>query len=203
MMKNTRMYNLGILAGLLVVLAVSGIVSAVAPSDPQGIPAVFRTTTGLTSVDMNLPRAGSAHYNVVWSTSHNIDEFYASGVSSSGHVGNGLRVYLKAKNGTWVVTSFTVPGNVNGTISKVRNVWWSLDMPKGVNVTAVEFSSGSLYWENKYVTFAGNDTPKDYQMDLGKYYTLQRGFTIAIYIKNDKASVQSLKVLGAGLMQEW
>jgi hypothetical protein len=129
------------------------------------------------------------HSQTLWSTNSFVLEQWTGDVYSSYHSGYRYHVNLNSGGGiTWVTTTFTAPGSIDGIVPSFRYVTWRLEMPAGVNATGVEFSNGSGFVSDKSLKFTGKNKIKTYTLDLGQYYLVENGIQVSLYIINDNAA---------------
>jgi hypothetical protein len=148
-----------------------------------------------------------SNYDAVWSSSGNqfIMEDKNSGIvaGTAIHGGDVFVFTLGPNKNTIIITPFVNSISKSGIHPKIRYLYYQLNMPTGVSVTAVSVYSGATLVYSGNPAWAGAGALKDYTLDMGSHYDMARGINTAMIITNSIASNKAVYTLGAGAKQEW
>jgi hypothetical protein len=119
------------------------------------------------------------------------------------HWSDAYSLTIKPSEDVWVMTPFTYPTSRSGVTPKVRYLYFQMKMPVGVNATVYSVYSGPNLIRQDYVTWKGTGLTKLYKLDLGSFYTMNRGINAGVHVENTRATSQTVFMYGAGAKQEW
>jgi hypothetical protein len=155
------------------------------------------------------PAAAYSNYEYIWSSSGNqlIEEGWNNPshiTYGPYHVANTYYFTLKSGTGATLLTPFVNSGNKNGVRPKVRYLWFPMNMPTGVHVTAVDIYNGnSKMYSNSDLNWQGLGADKEYLLDMGSFKDVNRGINVAFLFQNDGATDQTVQTYGGGAREEW
>lgn len=149
--------------------------------------------------------AAYAHNESIWSSSHNqfVYEGTESNLISRYHYNNAFNLIVKPGVNVIIQTPFTAPYNKDGINLKARYLYFSLEMPVGVNVTHVAIANGHTTIYTRDVNWAGTGDAKVYTLNMGAWYNVNRGINANMNIVNSLGSNQNVQSYGAGVKLEW
>ena len=146
------------------------------------------------------------HNDTIWSSSGNqfIMEHTTSMLAGEPHhYSDGYAFNPNAGTFVYIYTPFVNSVIRDGIHPKVKYFVFPLKMPVGVNATYVTVSNGQSSVYSKNVNWAGTGAYKEYSFAMDSYKNMNRGISVIVRIKNDKATAQVVYSYGASVKQEW
>lgn len=119
------------------------------------------------------------------------------------HYSDYYRFSIRDGNQIWLLTPFVTSCSKNGITPRVRYLWYTIDMPVGVNVTQTIVTSNGQYIYNNFIVKQGTGDRKAYVVDLGSRRLIPGPVQLVLSVDNDQATNQTVQSYGARLLEEW
>jgi hypothetical protein len=160
----------------------------------------------LPDLESSLPKdAAFANSETIWTSAGNayiMDDFVKE-VGFRTHQPGFFVFVIKNETATALTIPFTSPSVKNRIKPQVRYLWFQLRMPVGVNVTRVGVYSGPAQIFDAEVVWNGTGKIKDYPLDLGSHYSMNRGIDTALLIENSGSTRSAAFFYSAGAKLQW
>jgi hypothetical protein len=156
--------------------------------------------------------AGTGYTNneTIWTNSGNqiiteevLDNLDHSQGTNPIHYGDGFVFTIQHGKEIYLESPFTSATTRNGKQVRVRNIYFRMRMPVGVNITFVGVNSGDYPLFGQNVVWQGTGVAKTYGLNMKTYKAAPYGLDPWVTVKNTLSENITVTALGTGATLEW